>query len=255
MSTHLRVRDVAWHAGGRAVLAGVTFAVHAGEVVVLMGRNGAGKSTLLDIVAGLRQPTGGDVHLDGRPTTTWDARARAQFVAHLPQSVRPDLPFAAGELVLMGRYPHTDRWFESDEDRAAVERAMRRTDCWSMRDRLIHTLSGGERQRVLLAACLAQAPRVLLLDEPSTYLDIDQQLHCFALVREESERGVACVAVTHDLNLALTHATRIVVLADGRVALDVPVAEAARTPSWLSLFSSRLTLSTTPAGRPWVSYS
>jgi ABC-type cobalamin/Fe3+-siderophores transport system ATPase subunit len=155
----------------------------------------------------------------------------------------------------MGRYPHTDRWFESEGDRLAVERAMRRTGCWDLRDRLMWTLSGGERQRVLLAACVAQAPQVLLLDEPSTHLDIDQQLHCFSLLREESERGAACLAVTHDLNLALTYATRIIVIAEGRVALDVPVEDAARSPDWLTLFSSRLTFSTTPSGRPWVSFS
>src|SRR4029077_12550964 len=120
------------------------------------------------------------------------------------------------------------RWFEGDEDRMAVERAMRRTDCWPLCDRLLQTLSGGERQRVLLAACFAQEPELLLLDEPSTHLDIDQQLHCFSLLREESARGAACVAVTHDLNLGLTYSTRIVVLAHGRVALDMSAEEAAR---------------------------
>jgi iron complex transport system ATP-binding protein len=96
---------------------------------------------------------------------------------------------------------------------------------------------------------------VLLLDEPSTHLDVDQQLHCFSLLREESELGAACLVVTHDLNLALAYATRIIVIAQGRVALDVPVADAACTSDWLTLFSPRLSLSTTPSGRPWVSYS
>jgi len=254
MTARLQIKDVAWHVEGRPVLSSVSLDVRDGEVAVVMGPNGAGKSTLLDIVAGLRQPTGGGVRLNGRPAAEWDLRERARLVAHLPQSVRPDLPFLAGELVLMGRYPHTDRWFESDEDRLSVERAMQRTDCWDLRDRLVQTLSGGERQRVLLAACFAQTPQLLLLDEPSTHLDIDQQLHCFSLLREESERGVACMAVTHDLNLALTYATRIIVLAQGRVALDVPVEEAARRPEWLALFSPRLTLSTTASGRSWVSY-
>ncbi len=255
MSIRLQIEDVAWHVNGRPILSSVSLDIREREVAVMMGRNGAGKSTLLDIVAGLRQPTGGAVRLNDRPAAAWDPRDRARLVAHLPQAVRPDLPFLAGELVLMGRYPHTDRWFESDEDRVAVERAMRRTDCWELRDRLVQTLSGGERQRVLLAACFAQAPQLLLLDEPSTHLDIDQQLHCFSLLREESERGAACLAVTHDLNLALTYATRLIVLAQGRVALDVPVEDAVRAPEWLSLFSPRLTLSTTPSGRPWVSYS
>jgi iron complex transport system ATP-binding protein len=255
MSALLQIDAVAWQAGGRPVLSGVSLDVRAHEIVVVMGRNGAGKSTLLDIVAGLRRQTSGVVRLDDRPATLWDPRERARFVAHLPQTVRPDLPFLAGELVLMGRYPHTDRWFESDADRLAVEQAMKRTGCWELRDRLIQTLSGGERQRVLLAACLAQAPQVLLLDEPSTHLDIDQQLHCFTLLQEESARGAACLVVTHDLNLALTYATRIVVIANGRVALDVPVEEAAVRSDWLAWFSPRLTMATTPSGRSWVSYS
>jgi iron complex transport system ATP-binding protein len=254
MSARLQIENVSWHVNGRTILSGVSLDVSPGDVAVVMGRNGAGKSTLLDIVAGLRQPSGGVVKLEGRPRDAWDPRARARLVAHLPQVVRPDLPFLAGELVLMGRYPHTDRWFESDADRVAVEQAMRRTDCWELRDRLVQTLSGGERQRVLLAACFAQAPQVLLLDEPSTHLDIDQQLHCFSLLREESARGVACLTVTHDLNLALAYATRIIVIAEGRVALDVPVEEAARSADWLSFFSPRLRLSTTPAGQAWVSY-
>jgi len=255
MTMRLQIENVAWHVEGRAVLSSVSLDVRGGELAVVMGRNGAGKSTLLDIVAGLRQATGGSIRFNGREAAEWAPRERARLVAHLPQSVRPDLPFLAGDLVLMGRYPHTDRWFESDADRQAVERAMRRTDSWGLRERLVHTLSGGERQRVLLAACFAQSPQLLLLDEPSTHLDIDQQLHCFALLREESERGVACLAVTHDVNLALTYATRIIVLAQGRVALDVPVEEASRTTGWLALFSPRLTLSTTASGRSWVSYA
>jgi iron complex transport system ATP-binding protein len=255
MSVRLQVEHVAWQVAGRPVLSDVSLAIRGGEFAAVLGRNGAGKSTLLDIVAGLRRQTSGTVRLADRPVTTWDPRTRARLMAHLPQSVRPDLPFLAGELVLMGRYPHTDRWFESNHDRDAVEQAMRRTDCWELRDRPMRTLSGGERQRVLLAACFAQAAQLLLLDEPSTHLDIDQQLQCFSLLRQESGRGVACLAVTHDLNLALTYASRLIVLADGRVAVDLPIEEAARSGEWLALFSPHLTMSTTPTGRPWVSYS
>lgn len=255
MTPLLRIEHVAWHVDGRPVLRDISFTVQRGDIVAVMGRNGAGKSTLLDIVAGLREPAGGSIWLDERDARHWSVRDRARLVAHLPQLVRPDLPFLANELVLMGRYPHTDRWCESDEDRRAVEQAMRRTQCWDLRDRLAHTLSGGERQRVLLAACLAQSATLLLLDEPSTHLDVDQQLHCFALLAEESARGGACVVVTHDLNLALSYATRLIVIAEGGVALDVPVDEAARSSDWLALFSSRLMLSTTASGRPWVSYS
>ena len=255
MTIWLQATDVRWRAGGRDILAGVNLEVRAGELVMLMGCNGAGKSTFIDIAAGLRGADGGRIAIGGRPYDGWSARERAQVVAHLPQSVRPDLPFLAGELVLMGRYPHTDRWFESDEDRAAVARAMTRTDCWRLRDRLMQTLSGGERQRVLLAACLAQTPRLLLLDEPATHLDVDQQLQCFDLLREEAARGAACLAVTHDLNLALAYGSRLAVVAEGKVALDVSAEEAARRDDWLALFSRRLARATTADGRSWVAYS
>jgi ABC-type cobalamin/Fe3+-siderophores transport system ATPase subunit len=120
---------------------------------------------------------------------------------------------------------------------------------------LVATLSGGERQRVLLASCLAQQPELFLLDEPSTHLDLDQQLHCFSLMAEQCASGASCLAVTHDLNLALSYGTRLIVLADGAVAWDMTIEEATRSAEWLRLFSNRLALTTTPAGRPWVAYS
>jgi ABC-type cobalamin/Fe3+-siderophores transport system ATPase subunit len=178
----------------------------------------------------------------------------AQRISHLPQTVNADLPFTAGELVAMGRYPHTDRWFESEEDHTLIQESMERTRCWEHRNRTFGTLSGGERQRVLLAACLAQNGTTLLLDEPSTFLDIEQQLHCFAVLREEARRGKLCIAVTHDLNLALTHCTRLIVLANGVIAHDLLASEACNDRTWLSLFSSRLRIDRTPAGSPWVWY-
>ena len=255
MSARLAVDAVSWRAGVTPIVSEVSFDAREGDFVALMGRNGAGKSTVLDIVAGLRTASAGDVRLDGRSIGFWAASDRARLVAHLPQMVRSDVPFLAGELVLMGRYPHTDRWFESEADRRAVEQAMRRVGCWDLRTRAMRTLSGGERQRVLLAACFAQQPRLWLLDEPSTYLDIDQQIHCFTALREECDQGATCLAVTHDVNLALTYATRLVVLDGGAVAVDLPVTEAVRSPAWLVHFSSRLELMTTPSGKPWVSYS
>ena len=255
MIARVSVVDVSWRVNEATVLSGVSFEAAAGEFIAVLGRNGAGKSTLLDIIAGLRRPTAGCVRIDGRPIGEWEPRALARLVGHLPQAVRPDLPFSVDELVLMGRYPHTDRWFESAADREAVARAMRRTNCGEFRSRPFRTLSGGERQRVLLAACLAQEPRLLLLDEPSTFLDVDQQLHCFGLLKEEAAGGATCIAVTHDINLALAYATRLIVLADRTVALDASTSEAARSSEWLGLFSSRLTVATSPSGRPWVSYA
>ena len=254
MSHVLAIEDLSFSHGKRQVLRRATFSARPGEFLALLGVNGAGKSTLLDILAGLRKADSGSVKVEGQDQHDWDLRSLAQRISHLPQAVNADLPFTAGELVAMGRYPHIDRWFESEEDHTLIQESMERTRCWAHRDRTFSTLSGGERQRVLLAACLAQGGSTLLLDEPSTFLDIEQQLHCFSVLREEAGRGKVCIAVTHDLNLALTHCTRLMVLADGVIAYDLLASQARQDQAWLSLFSSRLRIDSTPAGSPWIWY-
>ena len=249
----LRVRNVGWRVAAVPVLEHVSFDVAPGEFVAVMGRNGAGKSTLLDIVAGLRAPTEGAVMLADRALDEMTALERARTLAHLPQSLRADLSMRAEALVLMGRYAHADRWFESDEDRRIAEEAMQRCECLEFRRRTLATLSGGERQRVFLAACLAQRAPVLLLDEPATFLDVDQQLQCFNVLRVEADRGAACVAVTHDVNLALTFCTRLIVLAERGVARDLPTETALDDPAWLRAFSGRLIVEH-GGSRPWVRY-
>jgi ABC-type cobalamin/Fe3+-siderophores transport system ATPase subunit len=254
LSDLIRVENLSFCYGSRPVLDSVSFQAAEGEFLALLGVNGSGKSTLLDIISGFRRAETGSVTIAGRSQNEWSRREIAQCVSHLPQAVHADLPFTAEQLVGMGRYPHTDRWFESDEDHVRVRAAMERTACWTQRHRGFRSLSGGERQRVLLAACIAQDARALLLDEPSTFLDIEQQLHCFSLLREEALQGKLCLAATHDLNLALTYCTRLVVLADGVIAHDMQVAEAHDNREWLGRFSRRLAMGSTPCGSPWVWY-
>ena len=246
--------NLGWRAGAVPVLERVTFDVGPGEFVALMGKNGAGKSTLVDILAGLRAPAEGTVMLAGRALRDWTPVERARLVAHLPQSVRADLALTAEALVLTGRYPHASGWFESDADRKEADAAMERCGCLEFRDRVVGTLSGGERQRVFIAACLAQRAHVLLLDEPATYLDVDQQLECFSILRAEAERGAVCVAVTHDINLALTFATRIIVLAARTIAHDLSAHAALDDAGWLHLFSSRLAVETAGDAGSWVRF-
>ena len=251
----LKVRDISWRAGSIPVLEGLSFDVMPGEFVAIMGRNGAGKSTLLDIIAGIRRPDRGAVIVGDRSLDALTPAARARLVAHLPQSLRADLAMRAEDLVLMGRYAHAAGWFESDRDHELALEAMRRCECLEFRARTLGTLSGGERQRVFLAACLAQQPQVMLLDEPATFLDVEQQLHCFTLLREEADQGRAALAVTHDVNLALTFCTRLIVLANRTVRYDMPAATALDRPEWLEVFSSRLAVGESGAGaRPWVRY-
>lgn len=263
MSQRLVVRNVSFSYSGsysghafpkHPVLDSIRFAADGGEFVVLMGVNGAGKSTLLDIVAGLRAPDSGDVLLHDRDLRTWPANDRARRISHLPQGTSHDLPFTVEQVVLMGRYAYADRWFESDEDHAYARDAMQRMDCLQFRERLFSTLSGGERQRVLLASCIAQCPGVMLFDEPSTYLDVHQQMLCFSTLAELAREGALCIAVTHDLNLALAHCSRVIILDHGTVAADFAAEDAAANPQWLSWLSPRLRMAQTPEGKPWVLY-
>jgi ABC-type cobalamin/Fe3+-siderophores transport system ATPase subunit len=254
MSALLSVQDVSFAYPGRPVLDSIQFTAEGGEFIVLMGVNGAGKSTLLDIVAGLRAPHSGQVGFRGQDLRRIPARMRAREISHLPQGTRQELPFRVEEVVLMGRYAFADRWFESSEDHAYADDAMRRMNCLQFRERLYSTLSGGEQQRVLLAACVAQCPRLMLFDEPSTYLDVHQQLQCYSTLAELAREGALCIAVAHDLNLALAHCTRILVLHGGKLAADLSSAEAATNRQWLSWLSPRLRMAQTPEGKPWVLY-
>jgi iron complex transport system ATP-binding protein len=254
LSHLLEVDGVRFSYGSRSVLDSISFRAAEGEFLALLGINGSGKSTLLDIISGFRSPETGSITISGRNQRQWSRREIARRVSHLPQSIHADLPFTAEQLVGMGRYPHTDRWFESEQDHRYIRAAMERTSCWAERHRAFRSLSGGERQRVLLAACIAQDAAALLLDEPSTFLDIEHQLHCFSLLREEAREGKLCIVATHDLNLALTYCTRLLVLANRVIVHDIQTTEVLDNKDWLGLFSKRLDMGTTPAGSPWVWY-
>ena len=200
----------------------------AGEFVIVVGPNGAGKSTMLGVLAGLIRPNQGCCRLDGEEARSLPRRRLARRVCFLPQSVDLEFPFRAEQVALMGRAPHLDRLFESAEDLAAGEQAMRLTDTWPLRHRDFRTLSGGEKQRVVLASALAQSPEAMLLDEPATFLDLKHQCAIYKILAGESRQGMLVIAATHDLNLAAAFASRVVVLRQGRIAADGPPKEVLR---------------------------
>jgi len=207
--------------GARRVLRDVSLALAPGEVVALVGPNGAGKSTLVAVASGVRPATRGEVRIDGVPIGRRSRLATARRLAVVPQGA--DLPpgYRAEEIVALGRTPHAGflrAWGEAD--RAAVEAAMRDADVWRLRDRAVEDLSGGERQRVVLARAFAQAPALLLLDEPTSHLDLRHQVDALRSARRTAERGVAVLVVLHDLNLAARAADRIVLLDAGRIVAD-----------------------------------
>ncbi len=218
---------------GREVLRGFTAEFEPGEFVSLTGPNGAGKSTLLGVLAGLRREYSGSYRVNGKELREWPARELARWISAVPQSVRIDFPFTVEELVLMGRTPHGKGLYETGEDFAAAADAMHKTDTLQFRDRDVRELSAGERQRVLLASALAQQPRVLLLDEPATFLDLEHQLSIYGLLRSLSREGLLIIAATHDLHLAGAYSSRVLMLANGSLHADGTPAEVL-TPSNLA---------------------
>ncbi len=219
----LEARNLSAGYPGRAVLAGVSLAARPGRVLALLGPNGCGKSTLLRTMAGLLPPLGGEVLLDGR--RDYSPRQAAQRVAYLPQS-RTAPNITVRRLVLHGRFPYLSypRRY-GREDYEAVDRALAAADALDLADRPLPELSGGQRQKAYLAMALAQETEAILMDEPTTFLDIRHQLEVLALVRRLAEEGRGVVLALHDLCMALTAADDVAVLGEGRLlALGGPEA-------------------------------
>ncbi|HSQ50099.1 MAG TPA: ABC transporter ATP-binding protein [Nitrospiraceae bacterium] len=201
----------------------LAFHVAAGEILGIVGPNGSGKSSLLKILSGLLPVGEGDVLLGGRSLQKRSQTDIARLVAVVPQEYVQVFPFTVAETVLMGRFPHrTARWWslgigdETANDLACAHQAMADTDIVSLADRLVSDLSGGERQRVVIARALAQEPKILLLDEPTAFLDLQHQIEiCSILRRLKEERGLTVVLVSHDLNLASQYCDRILMLKAG----------------------------------------
>ncbi|MEN8182003.1 MAG: ABC transporter ATP-binding protein [Myxococcota bacterium] len=223
MSALLALEDVAVRLGGRAVLDGVDLQVRAGEVVALVGRNGAGKTTLVRVASGVWVPERGRVTLAGRPLAGGSRRELARRVAVVPQQAGVPFPFSALEVVLMGRTPHLGLLgFEGEADRMRARSALERLGIADLAGRSVLELSGGERQLVMVARALTQDAELLLLDEPTAFLDLEHRLEVLGVVRELAARGRGALVVSHDLGLAARFCDRMAVLAGGRVLADGP---------------------------------
>jgi iron complex transport system ATP-binding protein len=216
-------RSVGFSYGDTLALDAVTFAAREGEFVGLLGPNGAGKSTLVRLVAGLLAPSSGEVRLAGLDPRRAARRAVARVCALVPQEPRVAWPFTVREAVMMGRAPRQGLLaLPTRFDQGAVDGALQACDLVHLADRRLDALSGGERRRVFFARALAQEPRVLLLDEPTAFLDLGHQVAAMRMARVAARGGLCVVAVLHDLNLAAAACDRVVVLAAGRVVADGP---------------------------------
>jgi len=217
----LEVADVSFSYGAVPALDRISFVARAGELLALVGPNGAGKSTLLRVAAGLLAPRTGSVRLAGLDAHAAPRRAVARVCALVPQEPKAPWPFTVREAVMMGRAPHQGLLaIPGPFDRGAVDGAIEACDLGALAGRRLDALSGGERRRVFFARALAQEPRVLLLDEPTAFLDLAHQVSAMEMARVAAGAGLCVVAVLHDLNLAAAAADRLLVLSRGRVVAD-----------------------------------
>ncbi|MHB8383624.1 MAG: ABC transporter ATP-binding protein [Candidatus Binataceae bacterium] len=208
------------------VLHGVSISVDPGRIFAIVGPNGSGKSTILRVLSGTIRPRGGAVEICGRALESYDRRALAKVVASVAQENFVAFRFTVLEIVLMGRAPHLGAFrLESSADLEIARNALARFDLLEFAHRHIEELSGGERKRVFLARALAQEPRIVMLDEPTAFLDLRHVAEIFTRFRElAAERGLAVIATLHDLNAAATYADNVMLLKDGAaVATGTPL--------------------------------
>ncbi len=221
----ITVTDVDFRYNNILALKGISFDVRRGEFLGVIGPNGSGKTTLIRVIDGILVPEKGVVSVNDNVIRQMKRRDIARLIAVVPQDFPMVFPFSVIEIVMMGRSPHLGMFrFEGETDLGIVRGAMEMTSTLPLANRSMDSLSGGERQRVLIARALAQEPEVILLDEPTAFLDIKYQKELFDLMKIlNRERKLTVLAVTHDINLAAAYCDRVMLLKEGSIhSLGVP---------------------------------
>ncbi len=244
------IRNLNFGYGTTVVLNQLSAGIAPGEFVAVVGPNGAGKSTLLKLLAGIFPNFGGSIEFLGRQIGDYQPVDLAQKVAFVPQETHVVFPFTVDEMILMGRLPYRKGFvFDSADDSESVRNAMALTGTSELGSKMFNELSGGERQRVVLASALAQTPDVLLLDEPTVYLDMKHQVHFYQILEQlNAERNMTIIAVTHDINLAARYARRMVAIRNGAIALDGEPEEILTPDTLYEIFEVRATVLDRPGG-------
>lgn len=201
------------------VLKGLSFNIKKGEFVSIIGPNGSGKSTLLKTLNNLYKPNSGDILIEGKNVEDYRKKDLAKIVGFVPQDTTIDYEFTVEDIVMMGRHPYKGRFQKEDKaDYKIVNDVMEMTNTLKFKDSLITEISGGERQRVIIAKALAQNPSIILLDEPTSHLDINHQIDLLNLLRTlNKEKGTTIILVIHDINLAARFSDDIILLNEGEI--------------------------------------
>lgn len=256
MEPVLRLRGVGFDYGSTPVLRNLSLEVRQGELLGILGPNGSGKSTLLGLMDGILKPQQGDVEVQGVPLRNLGRGAIARRVAMVAQENQFRFSFSVMQVVLMGRFPHL-KWLrpEGEQDLAVARGALEVTHCLGLADRPIHALSGGERQRVLIARALAQEPQAILLDEPTSFLDLKFKREIFRLIgRLSREQGLSVVVVSHDIDLVAQYCSRVLMLKDGTVFEVGEPHQVITAPNIEAVFDCPVRVEPHPVtGRPRVS--
>ena len=222
--TVLRAKNIIHRYDEKEVLKNISFSVPEKGFVGIIGPNGSGKSTLIKILSRGMKPSAGNVYYREEDIFKLNTKFVASKIAIVPQDEASIFPFTVFETVLMGRAPYIKRFsWETREDVEIAESAMKLADVKNLRDRNIDELSGGERQRVIIARALAQMPKGLLLDEPTSHLDINHQYDILELIRKLNENaGITVIMISHDINLASKYCKELVMLKNGRIFVQGP---------------------------------
>ncbi len=255
MDSLIKARDVSFAYTHELVLQGVTFEVFPGEFLSVIGPNGSGKTTLLKLLYGYLAPLKGDIHFGDTPIKKIPRRDLAKRIAVVSQMPRFHFELTAFEFVLMGRSPYMGLLaFEGKKDFQVAGEAMTLTDVIDFKERNIFSLSGGELQRVLIARALAQKPEMMLLDEPTSYLDIKHQVSmCQLLRRMNRDKGITIVSVFHDINLASYFSDRVMVMKEGKIQGVGPPEEVITKETLDFVYGCRVFVDENPLiGRPRV---
>lgn len=211
----MQLDEVIFAYGSNPVLKNVSLSLTPGRFYGVVGPNGAGKSTLLKLLSGYLKPQTGAIYLNGKSLATYSLQELAREIALIPQT-SVYFPFTVEELVLLGRTPYYSRLGKpSETDRRIVHACLETTEILHLAGRPVNDLSGGERQRVTIARALAQQTELLLLDEPTTHLDLEHQIKTCQLLQGEAKKGKTVIAVLHDLNLVANYCDYVFVLSQG----------------------------------------
>jgi len=240
--------------GGRWILDDVDWTVRTGERWAIVGPNGSGKTTLLRLMAGLLNPGGGLLLLEGISLSRMSNRNLARRLALVPQETQPAFDYSVLQVVLMGRSPHMGTFgFDRRVDLVVARDCMSKTDTLRLEHRPFDELSSGERQRVVIARALAQKPHVLLLDEPTAFLDIGHQVQVYRLLRQLTAEGMTVVCVSHDLNVAALYADQLVLLHGGEIVAAGPAEQVLTAQTIRQVYQVDVDVMPHPAtGRPIV---